>query len=195
MKELLLLLLLIPIFSNSQTPYQTGNSAALRGGYIDSKISENMHRVYFIGRKGTSLFYADDMILLRSAEITLGHNYKYFNSIDNNTIMRERLRKGGFLDTAMLGVRTIVLSNEKDRYSFDAESIRINFCEKYSDKIKSNLCKSPPIYNVDGLYDGEEYVLDDYGYYQVWQLDENGNRLVVTRTVKNVGDGKKPTKN
>ena len=194
-KLLLLLLLIIPIFSYSQSPYQAGDAEGFIGGFIDSAISENIHRVYFIGRPGTSVFYADDMILLRSAEITLGFNYKYFNSIDNNTITTERLRKGGFLNIAMLGVRTIVLSNEKDRYSFDAESIRINFCEKYSDKIKSNLCKSPPIYNVDGLYDGEEYVLDDYGYYQVWQLDENGNRLVVTRTVKNVGDGKKPTKN
>tara|TARA_B100000575_G_scaffold264816_1_gene240887 strand:+ start:2057 stop:2641 length:585 start_codon:yes stop_codon:yes gene_type:complete len=192
MKKILLLLLLIPIFSNSQSPYQAGNTSALRGGYIDSYISENIHRVHFIGRPGTSIFYADDMILLRSAEITLGNNYKYFNSIDNNTIITERLKKGGLINIGVLGVRTIVLSNEKDRYSFNAESIRISFCEKYSDKIKTNLCKSPPIYNVEGIYDGEEYVLDDYGNYQVWQLDENGNRFILTRTVKNVGDGKKP---
>ena len=91
-----------------------------------------------------------------------------------------------------MSVRTVAFSNEKDKYSIDAELLRLNLCEKYSENITTNLCKSPPIYNVDGVYDGEEYVLDDYGYYQVWQLDENGNRLVVTRSVKNVGDGKKP---
>ena len=195
MKKILLLLLIIPIFSYSQSPYQAGDVEGFIGGFIDSAITENIHRVYFIGRPGTSVFYADDMILLRSAEITLGLNYKYFNSIDNNTITTERLRKGGFLNIAMLGVRTIVLSNEKDRYSFDAESIRINFCEKYSDKIKNNICQSPPIYNIDQIYSGEEYVKKDDGYFQVWHLDENGERLYQTRTVKNVGDGSKPIKN
>ena len=195
MKKILLLLLIIPIFSYSQSPYQAGDVEGFIGGFIDSAITENIHRVYFIGRPGTSVFYADDMILLRSAEITLGLNYKYFNSIDNNTITTERLRKGGFLNIAMLGVRTIVLSNEKDRYSFDAESIRINFCEKYSDKIKNNICQSPPIYNIDQIYNGEEYVKKDDGYFQVWHLDENGERLYQTRTVKNVGDGSKPIKN
>ena len=191
MKKLLLLLLLIPIFSYSQTPYQSADPSALRGGYTDNEISGIIYRVYFVGRQGTDVFYADDMILLRSAEITLGKKYKYFNSIDNNSITGER-KKQGF---SMLGVRTILISNEKDRYSFDAESIRINFCEKYNDKIKNNMCQSPPIFNIDQIYNGEEYVKKDDGYFQVWHLDENGERLYQNRTVRNVGDGSKPIKN
>ena len=54
------------------------------GGYSDTQIDENVFQVRFRGNANTSSERSQDFVLLRSAELTLQHGYKYFVTIESN---------------------------------------------------------------------------------------------------------------
>ena len=86
--KLLTSALLVLMLAGCATAYQ---SKGLTGGYSDLQIAENMFKVGFEGNGYTNPQRARDYALLRSAELALGNNYKYFvileeaNEVKNNT--------------------------------------------------------------------------------------------------------------
>ena len=61
------------------TPY---GKDGLTGGYSDSRLAPNVFKVTFEGNGYTNKQRAGDLALLRGAELTLDHGFKYFVVID-----------------------------------------------------------------------------------------------------------------
>jgi len=64
------------------TSYQ---KSGFSGGYSETQLAENMFRVNFSGNGKTKLTRTIDFALLRSAELTLEHGYKYFVLVDESS--------------------------------------------------------------------------------------------------------------
>ncbi|MEW5944264.1 MAG: hypothetical protein AB1710_10530 [Pseudomonadota bacterium] len=64
------------------TPYQ---KRGLTGGFSETQLAENVWRVSFIGNDHTSTTSAQDMALLRCAELTKEKGYKYFGLLGGET--------------------------------------------------------------------------------------------------------------
>lgn len=69
----------IPLLISCATLYQP---EGLTGGYSETRIAENVWRVFFRGNGFTSQERAIDFALLRSAELCLGSGYRYFVVIE-----------------------------------------------------------------------------------------------------------------
>lgn len=63
------------------TGYQ---SVGFTGGYEDTRLDENIFSISFRGNAYTSTQRAQDFALLRAAELTLQHGYKYFAIISSD---------------------------------------------------------------------------------------------------------------
>lgn len=57
----------------------------LTGGYSETQVAENVWKVSFKGNGYTRRERAEDMALLRSAELTLQQGYSYFAFADSNS--------------------------------------------------------------------------------------------------------------
>ena len=73
------------MISACATNYQ---SSGFTGGYTETRLDENVFRVLFRGNGYTGRERAADFSLLRSAELTLKHGYKYFVIIDGSSWQR-----------------------------------------------------------------------------------------------------------
>ena len=130
MKRILLFSFLI-LYSCSPTLYRPGS-------YTDTKIGEDMYRVRFNGNQRTGGDYAQDMALLRSADLTISKGFEYFEIVDsdNQTITRTDLL---FLPLGPMMTNsnspktmyTIILKDKKGESSYDANYIVSTFCRKY----------------------------------------------------------------
>ena len=80
----ILLFMTIIFFAGCATGYQ---SLGYTGGYSDMQLGENTFKVSFTGNGHTLQRRATDFTLLRSAELTLEHGYRYFivNSSEAHT--------------------------------------------------------------------------------------------------------------
>jgi len=67
------------------TPYQR---LSLRGGYSDTILAKDVFRVAFRGNAYTSRERAQDLALLRAAELTLEHGFTWFAVIDESDSAR-----------------------------------------------------------------------------------------------------------
>lgn len=81
MKRLLAVSFLVIFMQSCATTYQ---SAGFTGGFSETRLDENIFRVTFHGNGYTGRERATDFTLLRSAELTLEHGYKYFVIIDSD---------------------------------------------------------------------------------------------------------------
>jgi len=66
------------------TPYQAGKGS-FRGGFSEIQLGENQFKVSFKGNAYISKSTTSDYTLLRSAEICLEHNYKYFSIVGSDS--------------------------------------------------------------------------------------------------------------
>ena len=64
------------------TPYKKDG---LMGGFEETQLDENVYQVSFSGNAYTRAAKAEDMALLRSADLTLQKGFKYFVLTDSNT--------------------------------------------------------------------------------------------------------------
>ena len=67
--------LLVPLLVSCATMYQP---EGFTGGYSETRIGENVWRIFFRGNASTSPERAIDFALLRSAEVCLETGYRYF---------------------------------------------------------------------------------------------------------------------
>jgi len=78
----LFLVVLVTFFAGCATPYQ--QAGFFRKGYSSTQIQEGVFRVRFHGNASTSGSRAMDFAILRSAELTLAHGYRYFVILGEN---------------------------------------------------------------------------------------------------------------
>ena len=74
------LLILIVALGGCATGYQTGKH--FTGGFEETALAPNIYRVRFEGNGYTSEARAEDLALLRSADLTLQKGFKYFGLAD-----------------------------------------------------------------------------------------------------------------
>lgn len=87
MKKVILLVGVLVVFLiGCATPYQ---SSGFRGGFDETRLDDNSFMVDFRGNGFTSKERAYDFTLLRSAELTLEHGYKYFIIVSGNEYSSE----------------------------------------------------------------------------------------------------------
>lgn len=77
--RLVLALMAMMLLSGCATKYQ---ASGLSGGFTETQLDANVFRVTFNGNASTPSERAADFALLRSAELTLQHGYRYFAVMD-----------------------------------------------------------------------------------------------------------------
>lgn len=85
MKRLFTILFLVVFMQSCATTYQ---SAGFTGGFSETQLDENIFRVTFYGNGYTGRERVTDFALLRSAELTIEHGYKYFVTIDSDSFSK-----------------------------------------------------------------------------------------------------------
>lgn len=75
MRRWMILVITVFIFNGCATKYQ---SMGFTGGYTETRLGDNIFNVSFRGNGYTSRQRATDFALLRSAELCLQNNFKYF---------------------------------------------------------------------------------------------------------------------
>jgi hypothetical protein len=89
-RKCIVAIFIIPFLFGCATPYQ---QSGFSGGFTETRIDKNIFKVSFAGNGYTSGNRAYDFTLLRSAELTLEHGYKYFviiQSSDDTTVSAYR---------------------------------------------------------------------------------------------------------
>ena len=64
------------------TPYQP---RSFRGGFSDTQLAPDLFRVYFKGNGHTSMERAQDLVLLRAAELAEEHGFSCFAVVDESS--------------------------------------------------------------------------------------------------------------
>ena len=82
LKLLIILLAILALLVGCATEYQP---AGVGGGYSETIYSPDVFRVHFDGNEHTPVERSRDFALLRAAELTLQHGYKYFVVINQTT--------------------------------------------------------------------------------------------------------------
>lgn len=82
MKNLVLVATVVLILQGCATAY---HKSGFSGGYSETQLDENVFTVSFRGNGYTGRERVADFTLLRSAELTLEHGYKFFAIIDANS--------------------------------------------------------------------------------------------------------------
>src|SRR5882724_2256033 len=82
LKTLVPLLTLILSLAGCATTYQP---QSFSGGFSETQLDKNVFRVSFKGNGYTQAERAEEMALLRSAELTLKNGFKYFVIIDGRS--------------------------------------------------------------------------------------------------------------
>lgn len=70
------------LVSGCATPYK---QSGLMGGFTETQLDENVYKVSFRGNGYTSGERAEELALLRSADLTMRKGYKYFVLADSNS--------------------------------------------------------------------------------------------------------------
>lgn len=70
------------MLAGCSTPYQ---STGIAGGFTETQLDKNVFRVAFVGNGFTRSNQAEDFALLRSAELTLKHGFKYFAIVNEKS--------------------------------------------------------------------------------------------------------------
>jgi hypothetical protein len=82
MRRAMIVLAILVALLMGCTGYQ---SKGLTGGYSDTQLAQDVFRVNFAGNAYTSSERAQDLTLLRAAELTLTNGYKYFAILDEKS--------------------------------------------------------------------------------------------------------------
>ena len=160
------------------TSYQ---KSGFSGGYSETQLAENMFRVNFGANQYTGGIQASDFALLRSAELTLKHGYKYFilvhesNHVSQHTTPVETTTRGNVIGsnftakTSSTGGRTISSPSSKntilcfkekpEKFSYDAKFVFQSIRTKYG--IKNSNSQRTLESDLFGIYDAGKEKLNE----------------------------------
>jgi len=154
MKPILFLIstLFILIFSGCSTKY---GQQSFKGGYSETRLSENIFIVTFKGNAFISKEEVSDYLLLRNSELTLNNGFSYFAIVSDDLTIDEIQRGSTYKDTGKISPtgyykstttesrgstfkkptrqNKIVCFKDKreDIFLYDAKFIQKNLKEKY----------------------------------------------------------------
>ena len=151
------------------------------GGYSETQLAENMFRVNFGGNGYTGSEQATDFALLRSAELTLEHGYKYFVLVDErqsvehhttpvqsrttghisgDTFTANTSTSGGHTFKKPSSKNTILCFKEKpEQFSYDAKFVFQSIRTKYA--IKNSNSQRTLESDLFGIYDAGKEKLNE----------------------------------
>jgi hypothetical protein len=115
------------------TPYQPYNSVI--GGYSETQLASDMVRVVFRGNSSTSKERAQDIALLRAAELSLQAGFPYFAVVKED----DETKQSTSGDLTIYMPRSAILvrflkEKPADGLNFDAEFLSRTLREKYEVK-------------------------------------------------------------
>lgn len=112
------LAIVVGLLTGCATGYQ--EAGPWSGGFTDVQLNESMFKVSFSGNEFTSMERAEDLTLLRSAELTLAHGFRYFLIVQSDAHTEESLytipatatttSTGNTTTTQVFGGQTYMLS-------------------------------------------------------------------------------------
>jgi len=85
MRKIISLIALILILSGCATGYK---KQGLTGGYTDMKLQDDIYKVGFKGNGYCGVERAENLALLRCAEVALNNGYKYFIILDEKSLIQ-----------------------------------------------------------------------------------------------------------
>ena len=80
-KRWLAAIAILSLLTGCATPY---SSTGFLGGYSDTVLAPDVYRISFQGNGYTSKERTQDFALLRAADLTLSHGYRYFGLINES---------------------------------------------------------------------------------------------------------------
>lgn len=125
---------LLVLLSSCMTAYQR---AGLTGGYTETRLGENVWRVFFVGNGFTNSERAIDFALLRSAGVCLESGYRYFIIAEATNVKNVSVGSTGktvYTISRPSSTNTVVCFTEKpSEYSvlYDARFIVDSIRKKY----------------------------------------------------------------
>lgn len=135
------------VFQACATSYQ---EKSFTGGFSHTQLDENIFKITFEGNSSTSQERADDFVLLRGAELTLEHNFKYFAVINRYNHNEYEAYTSGYSNNSYNGAytgtssnpiksKTIICFNEKpkDKIAFNAKFLKMSLNKKYDLGLKT----------------------------------------------------------
>lgn len=145
-KESLILLVAI-ILTSCATPYQK-NANRGKGGYQETKLSANRYQVFFFSNGNTYISQTKDFLLLRSSEIALENNYRYFlidkttrHIFDPYSVWDEQGTNAKLIPWSFESI--IILYKDKPSKSkkivYDAILVKKGIISKYKEKKKESI--------------------------------------------------------
>jgi hypothetical protein len=72
---------ILSLLAGCATPY---SSSGFLGGYSDTALAPDIYRISFQGNGYTSEERTKDFAILRAADLTLSHGYRYFGVVDES---------------------------------------------------------------------------------------------------------------
>ena len=109
MKALLAhLAIIVGLLTGCATGYQ--EAGTWTGGFTDVQLNESMFKVSFSGNEFTSMERAEDLVLLRSAELALAHGFRYFLIVQSDAHAEQSLYTTTTTTTTTSTGQTYVLS-------------------------------------------------------------------------------------
>lgn len=129
------------------TPYQ---GMGFRGGYSETQLGPNVFRVAFKANAFSSHERAANLALLRSAELTLEHGFRYFVLVDSEAYSKASMHSSNnhaYTLSKPRRTNTIVCFREKPDLQgsiFDAEFLVKSLRSKYEIRRRSGSLKREP---------------------------------------------------
>lgn len=95
--KVLPLLLSAALLASCATPYQ---SSGFAGGFEETRLAPDVFRVSFAGNAYTRTQRAQDLAMLRAAELTLHHRFTHFALLnEQNEVAQQQFQTGGYATT------------------------------------------------------------------------------------------------
>jgi hypothetical protein len=149
MKSILLsivsILIFILGFSGCSTKYQP---QSISGGYSETRLGDNVFSVSFRGNGYTSREKTTDFVLLRSSELTLENNFKYFTIINSEKYTNTYTTPSSYTTTGTI--------NGSSYYGHTTQTGGMTFVKPSSNNTIMCFTEKP---NIDGIVYNPEYLI------------------------------------
>lgn len=134
MSKYLISCAILLLIAGCTTAYQKSGAT---GGFTETQVAPNMWRVTFSGNGYTSDSRAEDLALLRSADLTIQNGYRYFVLLQSGSKSSYSTvpagAQGSYLIASPSSSNNVLMLNEKDSkvFTYDAEFVCKSLGAKY----------------------------------------------------------------
>ena len=126
---------IVLLLGGCATTYQP---QGLSGGFSETQIDTNVFTVTFKGNGYTGQDKANDFTLLRSAELTLEHGFKYFVVVDALQYSKNSIGQTYNISKPRSSNTIICFSEKSQGFSYNAEFIVKSLKQKHGIEIAPN---------------------------------------------------------